>query len=116
MSQKRKDKRGRLLNNGETQDPLTGEYRFSYYVDGKRKNFRSWRLNPTDPTPTGKRKGLSLREKISQYEKEKQNKLDSEQGNMSVYELCIKYVSAKNKAFLTFKDQNSSLCPFYFLS
>ena len=52
MSQKRKDKRGRLLNNGETQDPITGEYRFSYYVDGKRKNFRSWRLNPTDPTPT----------------------------------------------------------------
>ena len=89
MSQKRKDKRGRLLNNGETQDPVTGEYRFSYYVDGKRKNFRSWRLNPTDPTPTGKKKGLSLREKISQYEKEKQNKLDSEQGNMSVYDVAI---------------------------
>lgn len=112
MSQKRKDKRGRLLNNGETQDPLTGEYRFSYYVDGKRKNFRSWRLNPTDPTPTGKKKGLSLREKISQYEKEKQNKLDSEQGNMSVYDLCVKYVSAKENVKNTTRNNYKTVLNF----
>ena len=37
MSQKRKDKRGRVLRNGETQDPKTGEYRFSYYENGKKR-------------------------------------------------------------------------------
>ena len=59
MSQKRKDKRGRILRNGESQDPITGEYRFSYYENGKKKNFRSWKLNATDPLPEGKRPCLS---------------------------------------------------------
>lgn len=112
MSQKRKDKRGRLLNNGETQDPVTGEYRFSYYVDGKRKNFRSWRLNPTDPTPTGKRKGKSLREKIAKYEKEKEKQLDHEDGNMTVYELAEKYISQRQNVKNTTRNNYKTVLNF----
>lgn len=87
MSQKRKDKRGRVLRNGETQDPKTGEYRFSYYENGKKKNFRSWRLNEKDPTPEGKRAGLSLREKEALYQKEKDRKENFATCDMTVSEL-----------------------------
>ena len=35
MSEKRKDKRGRILKTGETQDKKTGRYKYTYYEDGK---------------------------------------------------------------------------------
>ena len=31
MSEKRKDKRGRILKTGETQDKKTGRYKYTYY-------------------------------------------------------------------------------------
>ena len=96
MSQKRKDKRGRVLRNGETQDPKTGEYRFSYYENGKKKNFRSWRLNEKDPTPEGKRAGLSLREKEALYQKEKDKKENFATCGMTVSELVDFYVKTRS--------------------
>ena len=95
MSEKRKDKRGRLLRNGETQDK-TGEYRFSYYENGKKKNFRSWRLNSTDPLPEGKRFGLSLREKEEQYFESKRKNIDIVKGDISVRELVGIYVKSRS--------------------
>ena len=96
MSEKRKDKRGRILRNGETQDPITGEYRFSYYENGKKKNFRSWKLNETDPTPEGKRAGLSLREKEAQYQNDKDRGVSFSKGDMTVSELVDFYVNARS--------------------
>lgn len=95
MSEKRKDKRGRLLRTGETQDPKTGEYRFSYYEDGKRKNFRSWKLNATDPVPTGKRCKLSLREKEEELEESRRKNYKLSSGNITVYELAKIYTDRK---------------------
>lgn len=96
MSQKRKDKRGRILRNGESQDPITGEYRFSYYENGKKKNFRSWKLNATDPLPEGKRPCLSLREKEEQYQDDKKKGVSFAKGEMTVSELVDIYIKARS--------------------
>ena len=71
MSEKRRDKKGRILHNGEMQMP-DGRYRYKYCdIDGKEKAVYSWKLVQNDIMPIDKRKGSSLREK----EKEIQAKL-----------------------------------------
>lgn len=61
--QKRRDKKGRILRNGESQRK-DGRYAF-VYTDcyGKQKFLYSWKLEPTDSLPTGCRPCLALREK-----------------------------------------------------
>lgn len=61
MSIKRKDTKGRILKDGESQRP-DGRYMYQY-VDayGKRQTLYSWRLVETDSTPKGKRDTISLR-------------------------------------------------------
>jgi hypothetical protein len=84
MSEKRKDKRGRILKTGETQDKKTGRYKYTYYEDGKQKNLYSWRLNSTDPYPEGKREDLSLREKIQLYQKDRERGVKYSGGDITV--------------------------------
>lgn len=62
MSEKRKDKKGRILKDGERQRN-DGKYEFRYDYAGRRKSVYSWKLVPTDKTPPGKQEDLSLREK-----------------------------------------------------
>lgn len=63
MVAKRKDKRGRNLRNGECQRK-DGRYQYEYTdVDGEVKCIYSWKLEPTDSLPSGKRQCLSLRER-----------------------------------------------------
>ena len=60
---RRKDSRGRVLNDGETQR-TDGRYAYQYTdAFGDRKMIYSWKLLPSDKTPTGKRSDKSLREK-----------------------------------------------------
>ena len=95
MSEKRRDKRNRILHNGETQRK-DGRYRFKYInTDGKEKCVYSWRLDHNDPYPKGKRKDLSLREKEKQIEQDIFNKIVSNGGNYTVLTLVEKYVSLK---------------------
>ena len=72
MAEKRRDKKGRILREGESQRE-NGRYEFKYRdADGVRHTKTSWRLVPEDKVPLGKRdNGLSLRE----YEKEIQRDL-----------------------------------------
>lgn len=66
MSEKRRDNRNRILREGEYQR-TDGRYRFRYIdEDGKEKNVYSWRLDKNDPTPKGKKREASLREKEKQ--------------------------------------------------
>ena len=70
MSEKRRDKKNRILHNGETQRK-DGRYRFKYLdAEGNEKNIYSWRLDKNDPYPKGKKKDLSLREKEKQIEQD----------------------------------------------
>lgn len=92
---RRKDARGRVLNDGETQGK-DGRYRYQYTdVFGDRKAVYSWRLLPADRTPAGKRKDLSLREKEKQIKDDLNNGIVPCGGNMTVLELVEKYISQK---------------------
>ncbi len=95
MSEKRRDKRNRILHNGETQR-ADGRYRFTYQdTDGNTKDVYSWRLDHNDPYPKGKRKDLSLREKEKQIEQDMFHQIVSNGGNYTVLSLVEKYVSLK---------------------
>lgn len=95
MSEKRRDKRNRILHNGETQRK-DGRYRFKYLdSEGKEKYVYSWRLDHNDPYPKGKRKDLSLREKEKQIEQDMFHQIVSNGGNYTVLSLVEKYVSLK---------------------
>lgn len=61
VSTKRRDSKGRILQNGESQ-MADGRYRYSYYVSGKQKNLYSWKLKKNDRLPAGKRECVALRE------------------------------------------------------
>ena len=90
---KRRDSKGRILRNGESQAP-DGRYRYSYYVNGKQKNLYSWKLELHDKLPAGKRQCKSLREQ------EKELQLQQFQGirqeNMTVMELTERYVKIRD--------------------
>lgn len=92
---KRKDSRGRVLNDGEIQRK-DGKYAYQYIdVSGKRKTVYSWRLIESDRTPAGKKKDEPLRVKEKQIKEDIANGLISCGGNMTVTELLMKYTSQK---------------------
>ena len=92
---RRKDNKGRVLNDGESQR-ADGRYIYQYTdVLGNRKSVYSWKLLPSDKTPSGKRKGLSLREKEKQITADLNSGIIPCSGNMTVLELVEKYISQK---------------------
>ena len=95
MSEKRRDNRNRILREGEYQR-TDGRYRYRYIdEDGKEKNVYSWRLDKNDPTPKGKKRELSLREKEKQIQADLFDHIVTRGGNYTVVELVEKYVSLK---------------------
>ncbi len=95
MSEKRRDNKGRILRNGESQRP-DGRYQFKY-IDGygQAKYVYSWRLDRHDRLPAGKKKELSLREKEKKIEADLFDQIVPEGGGLTVLELVKKYVSLK---------------------
>ena len=95
MSEKRRDKRNRILREGEYQR-ADGRYRYRYIdEDGKEKWVYSWRLDKNDPTPRGKKWELSLREKEKQIQADLFDHIVTHGGDYSVIELVEKYISLK---------------------
>lgn len=96
MSEKRRDSKNRILQNGESQRK-DGKYEFKYVdADGRRKSVYSWKLVASDRIPEGKRCDLSLREL------EKEIRRDLEDGinvhtakNMTLNQLFEIYMSGK---------------------
>lgn len=73
MAAKRKDSRGIVLNQGESQN-ASGRYRYRYVDnDGMPHDVYSWRLRQNDPFPEGKKPDISLREKEAEIQKMLQN-------------------------------------------
>lgn len=60
MSEKRKDSKGRILNNNEYQRK-DGRYEYRYVSGSKTYSVYSWRLVESDSAPKGKKKGKALR-------------------------------------------------------
>ena len=97
MSQKRKDKRGRILKDGESQRP-DGRYCFKYKsISGKYAYVYAWKLTSTDKTPKGKREDICLREKEEQIANNKRNNIDSTKAKTTLYELFEKSLERKRK-------------------
>lgn len=95
MSEKRRDNRNRILREGEYQR-TDGRYRYRYIdEDGKEKNVYSWRLDKNDPTPRGKKRELSLREKEKQIQADLFDYIVTRGGNYTVVELVEKQTSLK---------------------
>ena len=97
VSEKRKDNRGRILRDGE-QQRADGRYMYTYRDPLTRKvsYIYSWKLEPHDRVPSGKRTDLSLREKIRELRENERNGILYRGGDLSVLELVEKYLNTKN--------------------
>ena len=95
MSEKRRDSKNRILRNGESQKS-DGRYVYKYYDLLHKPHFLySWKLEPTDKLPAGKRDDLSLREKIRQLQKDMVDGIDVQGSEMTVLELVKRYIATK---------------------
>ena len=82
----------------ESQDK-NGRYRYKYCdASGNRKSVYSWRLTESDAYPKGKHKDISLREKEKNIQKELNDGIIPDGGNMTVLELVQKYINQKRGA------------------
>ena len=115
----KKDKKGRVLKEGEDQ-LKDGRYRYRYTDrNGERHAVYSWKLTTTDRLPLGKRQCKSLREKESDIKKDLADSIDTYGAQITVNELIERYLSTKinlkistyelyQRIFITY-IQNSSI-------
>ena len=90
MIEKRRDKKNRILHNGESQR-LDGRYVYKYTDSfGKQQFVYAWKLVPTDKTPNGKRDDKSLREKEQEILKDLNDGIDTMGKKISVCKLYEK--------------------------
>lgn len=84
----------RILRRGESirEDGL---YQFKYHVNGKPKFVYSWRLEPTDKQPQGKKPGPSLRELEKQIGYDLDAQMDPTKKSMTVLELVGRYLATR---------------------
>ena len=94
MKAGRKDHKNRLLRAGESQEK-EGRYRYSYYENGKQKSFYSWKLEPTDKLPAGKKECVSLREQIEKLQKKQLLYGKYSESSYTVLDLVERYVGLK---------------------
>ena len=95
MIEKRRDKKGRVLRNGECQRK-DGLYQYDYVdLNGKTKCLYSWKLEPSDPLPQGKRKCKSLREKEREVQRNIDDGIVPYGGQLTVFALTKKYILQK---------------------
>ncbi len=95
MIEKRRDKKGRVLRNGECQRK-DGLYQYDYVdLNGKAKCLYSWKLEPSDPLPQGKRKCKSLREKEREIQRNIDDGIVPYGGQLTVLALTKKYILQK---------------------
>ena len=89
---KRRDSKHRVLRVGESVRE-DGLYQFKYHVNGKAKFIYSWRLEPTDKLPQGKKPCLSLREMEKKIGYDLDSQMDPSMKNMTVMELVRRYLA-----------------------
>ena len=94
MAGKRRDSKHRVLRRGES-IRADGKYQFKYHVNGIPHFVYSWRLEPTDKLPAGKKPCLSLRELEKQIGYDLDSLSDPTGKNMTVEELVERYLSTK---------------------
>ena len=93
----RRDKKNRVLRRGESVR-ADGQYQFKYSVNSKPKFVYSWRLEPTDKLPQGKKPCLSLRELEKQIGYDLDTLADPTRKSMRVCDLVERYLTTKVNA------------------
>ena len=96
MAGRRRDSKHRVLRRGES-IRADGKYQFKYHVNGIPHFAYSWRLEPTDKLPAGKKPCLSLRELEKQIGYDLDSLSDPTGKNMTVEELVERYLSTKTR-------------------
>lgn len=90
---KRRDKKGRILLPGESQES-NGSYSYRYTDQyGNRRKVTSWRLTKSDPTPPRKKVKKSLREMEQEIQADLIDGICG--GEISVLELVDRYLATK---------------------
>ena len=92
--EKRTDRKGRLLHNGESQRK-DGRYAYKYIENGKPKFIYSWKLVSTDRVPKGKRDCVALRDMIRAIQKDLDDGIDTTGGKMTVCQLYQRYINSR---------------------
>ena len=103
MNTRRRDHKNRVLRPRESQQP-DGRYRYTYYANGKQKSLYSWKLEPTDKMPVGKRPDLSLREKVAELQRQEMLFGSYVSGDYTVIDLVERYVAQKQGVRLSTKE------------
>lgn len=92
--QTRRDSKRRVLRPGES-IRADGRYQYKYHIDGKPHFVYSWKLEPTDKLPKGKKPCLSLRELEKQVNTDLDMLVNIVDGQMTVCELVDRYLKTK---------------------
>lgn len=96
MSIKRKDNKGRILKDGESQR-ADGRYMYQYTdAYGKRRTVYSWKLVETDKLPNGKKNLLSLREQEEQIKLDLKDGIRAGMGKMMLNDMFDIYFATKH--------------------
>lgn len=109
MSEKRRDKKGRILHTGESQRK-DGRYLYKYKDGrGEERWVYSWRLVPTDPLPKGKRACCSLREKEQEIWRDREDGIDSVGKKMTLCQLYARQNESRANVKKSTKQQRKIL-------
>lgn len=92
--QTRQDSKRRVLRPGESVR-ADGKYQYKYHIDGKPHFVYSWKLEPTDKLPKGKKPCLLLRELEKQVNTDLDLLVNIVDGEMTVCELVDLYLKTK---------------------
>ena len=95
--QTRRDSKRRVLRPGESVR-ADGKYQYKYHIDGKPHFVYSWKLEPTDKLPKGKKPCLSLRELEKQVNTDLDLLINIVDGQMTVCELVDRYLKTKDRS------------------
>ncbi len=93
-NQRRRDSKRRLLRTGESVRK-DGKYQYKYLLNGKPKFLYSWRLESTDPLPSGKQPCRALREMEKDIGRDLDARLNPEARRITVFELVTKYLATR---------------------
>ena len=91
---KRRDNKNRVLRTGESVRK-DGKYQFKYSMNGKPRFLYSWRLEPADSLPQGKRPSISLREKEKRLFLDLDSGMDIVAQRMKVFDLVMRYLATR---------------------
>lgn len=92
--QTRRDSKHRVLRPGES-IRADGKYQYKYHIDGKPHFVYSWKLEPTDKLPKGKKPCFSLRELEKQVNTDLDLLVNIVDRQMTVCELVDRYLKTK---------------------